>query len=71
VIVAITSYLIVSVFLGLFDESVLAMMTSCCADLDLNGGDVKWGPKSLHDVVDSINGNDNEDDDGAKANDIN
>ena len=53
VIVALTTYLIVSVFLGLFDESVLAMMTSCCADMDLNG-ELKWGPKELHEVIDSI-----------------
>lgn len=72
IIVAITSYMIVSVFLGLFDESVLSMMTSCSADLDLNG-DLKWGPKSLHDVIDSINEGrgHGKDEDEKKANDIN
>lgn len=52
-VVALTSYMICSVFLGLFDESVLAMMSSFAADLDLNGGP-KWGPASLHDVVDNM-----------------
>lgn len=68
VIVALTTYMIVSVFLGLFDESVLAMMTSCCADMDLHDGEVKWGPRSLHDVIDGINGRDDDDDEKPNAN---
>ena len=38
VFVAIFSYMIVAVFLGLFDETVIAFMTSFTADLDLNEG---------------------------------
>lgn len=38
IVIGITSYMIVGVFLGLFDESVLAMLTSMCADMDINGG---------------------------------
>jgi len=53
IIVALTSYFIVSVFLGLFDESVLAMMTSVTADLDINGK-ADWGPATLHEVLDDM-----------------
>lgn len=55
IFVGVVSYLIVAVFLGLFDESVLAMMTSVCADLDLNGdGKADWGPATLHEVLDKM-----------------
>jgi len=50
-IVAVCTFLIVSVFLGLFDESVLALMTSFTADLDLNGGTPAWGPETLQNTV--------------------
>jgi choline transporter-like protein 2/4/5 len=56
VIVAFTTFLLVSVFLGMFDESVIALMTCLCADMQVHGGDNKWGPPTLHDVIDTING---------------
>lgn len=50
--VALTTYVTVNIFLGLFDESVMAMMTCLCADKDLNGGgDPTWGPPTFHDKV--------------------
>lgn len=55
-IVALSSFLLVSIFLGMFDESVIAMMTCLCADLDLHGGRNKWGPEQLHKVIEKING---------------
>lgn len=58
IIIGVFSYLVVSTFLGLFDESVMAMMTSACADMDIHGGDPMWGPKTLHDVLDDLDGDD-------------
>lgn len=54
--VALTTFLLVSVFLGIFDTAVIAMLTCTAADMDLHNGDNKWGPKTLHEVIDSING---------------
>lgn len=53
-IVGLTSYMIVSVFLGIFDESVLAMMTCATADLDMNDNIPEWGPASLHKVINNM-----------------
>ena len=55
-IVAFATLVLVSIFLGMFDESVVAMMTCLSADLDLHDGDNIWGPASLHKVIDDING---------------
>jgi len=44
VVVAIVTFLCASVFLGLFDETVLALMTCVCLDMDLNDGAPKYGP---------------------------
>lgn len=54
IFVGLVTFFIVSVFLGLFDESVMAMMTSVCADMDINGGEAKWGPATLHEVLDAL-----------------
>lgn len=54
IVVGIVTFGITSVFLGLFDESVLGIMTSSSADMDLHGGDLKWGPVSLHKVISKI-----------------
>jgi hypothetical protein len=75
-VVAFTSYLLVSVFLGMFDETVMAMLTCASADMDLHGGDNIWGPKSLHEVIDKLNGvegsdKDDKEDQDAKANALN
>lgn len=69
IIVAIFTFLIVSVFLGLFDESVLAMMTCTTADMDMNGT-CKWGPASLHEVIKELFGSDDDEEkkDEEKAN---
>lgn len=52
--------MLVSVFLGMFDESVIALMTCLCADMQVHGGDNKWGPPTLHKVIDILNGLDPE-----------
>lgn len=51
--VALTTYATVNIFLGLFDESVLAMMTCLCADNDINDG-TKWGPPTFHDKIKKV-----------------
>lgn len=59
-IVTLTTFMLVSIFLGIFDESVIALMTCFCADLDIHGGHTQWGPESLHKVLDSIKGDDDD-----------
>jgi choline transporter-like protein 2/4/5 len=80
VVVAFSTFLLVSVFLGMFDESVIAMMTCLAADLSLHNDDNIWGPPTLHRVIDTIHGKDPdeedkrleaEDNDEAKANGLN
>lgn len=48
-IVAIVTYISTTVFLGLFDETALAMMTCTCLDIDLHG-EAKFGPPTFHDA---------------------
>ena len=56
IMVALTTFLLVSVFLGIFDVTVISMLTCTAADMDLHNGDNKWGPKTLHEVIDKLNG---------------
>ena len=51
VVVAIVTYVSASIFLGLFDEAVLAMMNCLAIDTDLNGAP-KFGPPTFHDAFD-------------------
>lgn len=52
-LVALTTFMLVSIFLGMFDEAVIALMTCFCADMDINGKP-KWGPESLHKAIEKI-----------------
>ena len=68
------TYIAASVFLGLFDETVLALVCSLCVDVDLNNKP-KYGPATFHDTFAGFVGDDS-DDEGHKAhyknkNDIN
>jgi len=47
-VVGLISFMSASIFLGLFDESVIAMMTCLAIDIDLNG-EPKYGPPTFHD----------------------
>ena len=69
-IVFLTTYMLVSVFIGMFDEAVFGMLTCLSADLDLHDGDNKFGPKSLHELIDSINGVEGSEKDLKEANEI-
>lgn len=56
VCVGIVTYIAANIFLGLFDEAVLALMTCLCIDTDLNG-DPKFGPPTFYDDVKFFGGN--------------
>jgi hypothetical protein len=46
------TYMISSLFLGIFENAVLALMTCLSVDMDLNGADdTKWGPRTFHDKI--------------------
>ena len=47
-VVAIFTYLTASVFLGQFDTSVQALLTSYAVDLDINNGIAQFGPPTFH-----------------------
>lgn len=59
-VIGIISYISGSIFLGMFDEVVLALMCSLSIDIDLNG-DPKFGPPTFHDSLDGLH-------DGGKKN---
>jgi len=50
----IASYHSAHIFLNLFDDAVLAMMTSYAVDLDINKGRAKWGPASFHHSMEDV-----------------
>jgi hypothetical protein len=53
-VVALWTYFTASVFLGLFDTAVMAMMTSLAIDMDCNNGKPRFGPPTFHDSVKKI-----------------
>jgi len=53
-VVAFVSYLSACVFLGLFDETALALMTCVSMDTDLNDGTPRYGPETFHNACDKI-----------------
>lgn len=54
--VAFVTYMAANIFLGLFDEAVLALMTCLCIDTDLNEIP-KFGPPTFYDDVKFFGGN--------------
>lgn len=54
--VACVTYMAANVFLGLFDDAVLALLTCLCIDTDLNGSP-KYGPPTFYDDVKFFGGN--------------
>jgi hypothetical protein len=54
-VVGAITYVSASIFLGLFDEAALALMTCLAVDMDLNG-EPKWGPPTFHDSLDGFEG---------------
>ena len=49
IMVGFVTYLAASLFLSLFEEAVMALLTSLCVDLDMNNGEPKFGPATFHD----------------------
>jgi hypothetical protein len=58
VVVALFSFFTASVFLGLLDTAVMSLMTCLAIDMDLHGGEPKFGPKTFHDSVSTVQVND-------------
>jgi hypothetical protein len=54
ILVGVVTYFTASIFLGLFDTAVMALMTSLAVDLDVHDGEPKWGPPTFHDGVKNI-----------------
>jgi len=48
IIIAVVSYLTASIFLMLFDNTVMAMTTCLGVDLDLHNGEPNFGPPTFH-----------------------
>ena len=44
------TYLTISLFLSVFDETILAMLTCLAIDMDLHSGQPKYGPPVLHNI---------------------
>lgn len=49
VVVGVVSFLAASLFLSLFEEAVMALLTCLCVDLDANNGEPVFGPATFHD----------------------
>lgn len=54
VVVALVTYITASLFLGLFETAVMALMTSLAIDMDLHNGQPKWGPPTFHDSINKM-----------------
>ena len=52
-VVGLITYITASIFLSLFDEAVLALMTCLAIDMDLNGVP-KHGPPTFHDALEGF-----------------
>ena len=48
-VVGIFSYMAASLFLSLFDQAIMALLTCLCFDLDANNGEPIYGPATFHD----------------------
>ena len=48
-VVGIVTYLAASLFLSLFEEAIMALLTCLCFDMDANGGEPIYGPATFHD----------------------
>ena len=76
-VTALISFLCASLFLGIFENAVLALMTCLAVDMDLHG-EPKYGPATFHDGMEKIKkahadaaGADEEDaEDGEKTNKV-
>ena len=54
VLVGAVTFMTASIFLGLFDTAVMALMTCLAIDMDMNDGSPKFGPPTFHDGMKKI-----------------
>ena len=59
VLIGAVTFMTASIFLGLFDTTVMALMTCLAIDMDLNGDTPQYGPKTFHDKAENIKNNTN------------
>jgi len=52
--VGIVTYFTASIFLGLFDTTVMAMMTCLAVDMDLHDNHPRFGPPTFHDKMEKV-----------------
>jgi len=69
------TFITASLFLGIFENAVLALMTCLAVDMDLHDGEPKYGPATFHDSIQKVKAHDADhvaesDDDEKKANDV-
>jgi hypothetical protein len=56
-VVGLVTFAAASIFLGLLDETVMGMMTSLAIDMDMNGGDHRYGPETFHNALGKVSDN--------------
>jgi len=49
IVIAIVTFLAASLFLSLFEETVMSLLTCLCFDIETNGGEPIYGPATFHD----------------------
>jgi len=55
IVCAIASYFTANLFLGMMDETVVALLTSLCIDRGVNGeGNEQYGPPTFHDSIEKM-----------------
>jgi len=54
ILVGALTFMTASIFLGLFDTAVMALMTCLAIDMDLNDGAPKFGPPTFHDHMTKV-----------------
>ena len=54
VCVGLVTFAAASIFLSLLDETVMGMMTSLAIDMDINGGDYRYGPATFHSSLNKV-----------------
>lgn len=64
-VVAVVTYVAASLFLALFDQAVLALLTCRCVDVDLNGDDAHFGPATFYDRLAKVEAADKKKDKGS------
>lgn len=69
IVIGAFAFITSSIFLSLFDESVLAMLTCIAIDIDLHGTP-KYGPPTFHNALDGFSGEPQDEDVNAKSNTV-